>query len=110
MCKLQQYLAQDTSVIIATASPDNFVSGIVETLNLPDIFIIGTRICRHTGNIIGEECSRENKWIRVSNHAEKTGAKKIIAYGNEPDDLVLLKKADEGYIVNQQSIKPIKSS
>lgn len=105
-------------VLIATASPYQYVQSILEDLKIPFNKVIGTKLCEQpklgsasnlktlTGSMSGEECSRKEKWTRIESclSAEGINASKITAYGNDPDDIYMLQQADTGYVVADRVI------
>jgi len=91
-------------VIVATASPQIYVAAIVSSLGLEVDVVIGTNIDLEHGVIIGEECSREAKWVAVQEVLKTLGRIATTAFGNRPDDVYMLEQANRGYIVSGNSI------
>jgi HAD superfamily phosphoserine phosphatase-like hydrolase len=95
---------QGDVVIVATASPRIFVAAILDEMKVDLDKVIGTEIDLEMGQIIGEECSRQAKWNALSKELNKLRIQKTLAYGNAPDDIYMLKKVDEGFLVEGGSI------
>ena len=87
------------TVVIATASPRIYVTGILDELKVNRFKVIGTEIDLETGCILGEECSREVKWHTVTKELYNLEIGTITGYGNAPDDLFMLKQVDQGFLV-----------
>lgn len=87
------------TVVIATASPRIYVTGILDELKVNRFKIIGTEVDFETGFILGEECSREAKWLAISKEVSSLEVVSIMGYGNAPDDLFMLKQVDQGFLV-----------
>ena len=87
------------TVVIATASPRIYVTGILDELKVNRFKVIGTEIDLETGCIFGEECSREVKWHTVTKELYNLEIGTITGYGNAPDDLFMLKQVDQGFLV-----------
>lgn len=115
---LKQHVAEGDIVIIATASPWLYVQSILKTQGVPFDSIIGTELEIHdepsrnnqssrlSGYLLGEECSRNNKWLKIEAHILELGLPnyELVAYGNRPDDVDLLQQADTGYVVSGRKI------
>jgi HAD superfamily phosphoserine phosphatase-like hydrolase len=96
-------------VVIATASPRIYVTAILDELKVNRFKIIGTEVDFESGQILGTECSCEEKWNAVSNELQSYEFDKIRAYGNAPDDLFMLSQVDEGFIVKGQLVTHYKN-
>jgi phosphatidylglycerophosphatase C len=93
------------TVVIATASPRIYVTAILDELKIDRFKVIGTEIDFDAGLILGEECSREAKWIAVTKELQGLPSGETIAYGNAPDDLYMLAQVDKGFVVKGPSIR-----
>lgn len=87
------------NVVIATASPRIYVTGILDELKVNRFKVIGTEVDFEAGCILGEECSREVKWLSISKELNSLEVGSITGYGNAPDDLFMLKQVDQGFLV-----------
>ena len=104
MNELTAAQARGDMVMVATASPRLFVSGILDQLNICIEKVIGTEIDFETGAIIGDECSREAKWTAAFREIDSMACKRSLAYGNAPDDIFMLEQVDEGFLVKGQQV------
>lgn len=95
---------QGDIVIIATASPQIYVAAIVYAMGLEVDVVIGTNIDLKYGTIIGEECSREAKWLAVEEVLKTLSGNATTAFGNRPDDIYMLEQVDRGFVVSGDSI------
>jgi phosphoserine phosphatase len=107
MQKLNEANTNGKLVIIATASPRIYVSAILDAMQVKRFTVIGTEINFETGEIIGKECSREEKWNAIIQKTKKMNINIVSAYGNLPDDLFLLQRVVHGFIVKGPKIKKI---
>ncbi len=105
MEKLETANRRGDVVVIATASPRIYVSAILDKLNVRRLMVVGTEVDFDSGRIIGAECSREAKWDAVSREISSMNVDKLLAYGNAPDDVFMLKQVDEGFLVKGPKIK-----
>jgi len=104
MSKLEAANLREDIVIVATASPRVYVSAILDALDIKRCLVIGTEIDFLTGKIIGKECSRDAKWTAIVKETAGMKIKSITAYGNIPDDLFMLKKANNGFVIKGSKI------
>ncbi|ARU54692.1 MAG: haloacid dehalogenase-like hydrolase [Pseudomonadales bacterium] len=112
---LKQHRQQGDYILIATASPWQYVEAILSAQNIPFDKVIGTELSIASsasdnaalrGQINGEECSRDHKWQRIQETLIGAGFKpeSLTAFGNDPDDIPMLRQATLGYIVSGTDI------
>ena len=92
-------------VVIASATPEFVVRPIASRLSVDDV--VATRLAvedgRYTGRYEGRNVRGAEKLRRVE---ELLGGAPQFAYGNLPDDELLLRSAEESYVIRRGQIKP----
>jgi len=96
---------------IVTASPESYISGIVEKLGWPVKRVIGTTMVEQNGMLTGEiesECQEQEKVVRLKRvfSNDDQGYDIIQAYGNLPVDIPMLKMAKNSFYVLNEVVKP----
>jgi phosphatidylglycerophosphatase C len=100
-------------VWIVTASPEQYVAGIVKQLGWPVKRVIGTTIVEHNGRLTGDinsECQEEEKVLRLECIFRENKQTFSIeqAFGNLPVDIPMLKMANESFYVLDEVVKSYK--
>lgn len=95
---------------IVTASPESYISGIVEQLGWPVKRVIGTTIAEQNGMLTGEiesECQEQEKVVRLNSFFSANDERYDIiqAFGNLPVDIPMLKMADNSFYVLNKVVK-----
>ena len=120
---LKRHAESKDFLLIATASPWQYVQSILESLDIPFNKVIGTELASSsddghkegdieegdrvlTGSLVGEECSRDHKWQRIEACFKELniGDCPVVAYGNRPDDVQMLEQVNTGYVVSGRNI------
>jgi phosphatidylglycerophosphatase C len=96
---------------IVTASPESYISGIVEQLGWPVKRVIGTTIVEQHGTLTGEiesECQEQEKVVRLNSIFRGSNERYDIvqAFGNLPVDIPMLKMANNSCYVLNEVVKP----
>jgi HAD superfamily phosphoserine phosphatase-like hydrolase len=92
------------TVVVATASPRIYVTGILDELKVNRFKVLGTEVDLEAGCILGKECSREVKWLSITKELNSLEVDNITGYGNAPDDIFMLKQVDQGFLVKGLSV------
>ena len=106
--KMKHHHEQGHTIWVITASPQPYVKGLAESLDLPCERVIGTQLPSsfETFDLCDIECSGGKKVDRV-NALLSEGAfcfNTILAYGNLPWDDEMLSMAHEAYVVTNGKI------
>jgi len=96
---------------IVTASPESYISGIVDQLGWPVKRVIGTTMVEQNGMLTGEiesECQEQEKVVRLKRifRNDHQGYDIVQAYGNLPVDIPMLKMAKNSFYVLNEVVKP----
>ena len=106
--KMKYHHEQGHKIWIVTASPQPYVKGVAETLDLPYELVIGTQLPSgpELFDLSEIECSGGKKVDEVNARLTEGALyfNTILAYGNLPWDGELLSMADEGYVVTNGRI------
>lgn len=110
--ELESYAKRGFAVWIVTASPELFVSGIINALGWPVDRVIGTNMLHCKGILDGYfevECEWEQKVFRLHSEVEKTSEKVHIhaSYGNLPQDEKIISIAENRFEVRDGILKSI---
>ena len=103
--KLRLHKQQGCKICIATASPTEYVQGILDARKWPYDYLIGTSLTTIDGFLTGEfdvECSYCRKKNDIQNFVTKNKLKHaeyLAAYGNLPADYEMLKMVKQGIVV-----------
>ena len=104
MNRLLESVKNGDAVIVATASPQIYVDAILSSMGIRVDMVIGTKIDLDKGIIIGEECSRDAKWVAVREALKNFNCISTTGFGNSPDDEYMLEQVDRGFIVSGKNI------
>ena len=97
MC--EWYMKQkESSDIVVSASPDFLISEICNRLG---INCIASAVCPKTGKCLGNDCKGAEKVILLRKHYPDTKIGK--GYGDSESDIYLLRCAEEGFFVKNNS-------
>lgn len=98
--------------VVVTGSPESWVRTFCKHLGFELILVIGTQLESvgniYTGNFAGAECFGAEKRRRVWNLLNEFAQKgqypsHIISIGNLPDDVDMMRIADESYVVGKRN-------
>lgn len=103
--------AQGIEVWIITASPQEFIEGVVAQLEWPIKRVIGTLLKEENNvltGLISEECQTDEKVIRFNKlmKDEKIQCRVKEAYGNLPVDIPMLGLAEKKFCVTDGKLSP----
>jgi HAD superfamily phosphoserine phosphatase-like hydrolase len=94
------YEIQKKDDVLISASYDLWINKFAQKINIKNV--ISTKYDIKTGKIIGENCLKEEKLKRF----DKEFPNKIIkkSYSDSPNDIPLLKRAEQGFVVKDDKI------
>ncbi len=100
---IQKFKASDTSVVIVSASPENWIKPWADGLGLQ---LLATQLVineqKITGDIVGLNCYGPEKVCRIKNHYDLNDYNTIYAYGDSGGDTDMLN------ISSQPHFKPFR--
>ncbi len=102
VAQLAQHIARRDRVILATASPDIYVSSIAAKLGIPEVVCTQCELRddRITGRIIGENCHGSEKLRRLTMILSDSEWSNSVIYTDHHSDLPILQRARQGVLVN----------
>ncbi|ENW05701.1 HAD family hydrolase [Acinetobacter beijerinckii] len=105
--QLQLHQQKGDQVVLVSASVDLYLKPICNFLNI-ELICTQTEIKSGllTGNYISEDCSCEQKKIRIQQQYHLDDYQHIYAYGNSEEDLEMLSLADYPYMMGTDSPLP----
>ena len=105
----QLYLHQQRGdhIVLVSASVDLYLAPICELLNI-ELICTETEIRNGilTGRYSSQDCSREQKKLRILQRYNLEDYQYIYAYGNSKEDLDMLSLADHPYMMGQRKSLP----
>ena len=105
--QLQLHQKKGDQVVLVSASVDLYLKPICKFLNI-ELICTQTEIKSGllTGNYISEDCSCEQKKIRIQQQYNLDDYQHIYAYGNSEEDLEMLSLADYPYMMGTENPLP----
>lgn len=105
--QLQLHQQKGDQVVLVSASVDLYLKPICNFLNI-ELICTQTEIKSGllTGNYISEDCSCEQKKIRIQQQYNLDDYQYIYAYGNSEEDLEMLSLADYPYMMGTENPLP----
>ncbi|EPF80269.1 phosphoserine phosphatase [Acinetobacter gyllenbergii] len=102
--QLQQHQQRGDHIVLVSASVDIYLAPICEFLNI-ELICTQTEIKDGllTGRYRSEDCSREQKKLRILQQYNLADYQAIYAYGNSEEDLDMLSLADYPYMVGRDT-------
>ncbi|USA53693.1 HAD-IB family hydrolase [Acinetobacter sp. C32I] len=102
--QLQQHQQRGDHIVLVSASVDLYLTPICEFLNI-ELICTQTEIKDGllTGRYRSEDCSREQKKLRILQQYNLADYQAIYAYGNSEEDLDMLSLADYPYMVGRDT-------
>ena len=102
--QLQQHQQRGDHIVLVSASVDLYLTPICEFLNI-ELICTQTEIKDGllTGRYRSEDCSREQKKLRILQQYNLADYQAIYAYGNSEEDLDMLSLADYHYMVGRDT-------
>ncbi|NNP68790.1 HAD-IB family hydrolase [Acinetobacter sp. Ac_5812] len=102
--QLQQHQQRGDHIVLVSASVDIYLAPICEFLNI-ELICTQTEIKNGllTGRYRSEDCSREQKKLRILQQYNLADYQAIYAYGNSEEDLDMLSLADYPYMVGRDT-------
>lgn len=102
--QLQQHQQRGDHIVLVSASVDLYLTPICEFLNI-ELICTQTEIKDGllTGRYHSEDCSREQKKLRILQQYNLADYQAIYAYGNSEEDLDMLSLADYPYMVGRDT-------
>ena len=113
MTKVHEYRRQGAELVVATASLEAFVRGLLEEKGIDVNRIIGTKVGTNgglcNGELSGGECVGMLKAERVRTILERHyRGYQVIALGNLPADRAMMELADQAFVVDGVNIAPFR--
>ncbi|MFW1953038.1 HAD-IB family hydrolase [Acinetobacter beijerinckii] len=105
--QLQLHQQKGDQVVLVSASVDLYLKPICNFLNI-ELICTQTEISSGllTGNYVSEDCSCEQKKIRILQQYNLDDYQYIYAYGNSEEDLEMLSLADYPYMMGTENSLP----
>ncbi|MDF2418583.1 HAD-IB family hydrolase [Acinetobacter beijerinckii] len=105
--QLQLHQQKGDQIVLVSASVDLYLKPICNFLNI-ELICTQTEIKSGllTGNYISEDCSCEQKKIRIQQQYNLDDYQYIYAYGNSEEDLEMLSLADYPYMMGTENPLP----
>lgn len=105
--QLQQHQQRGDDIVLVSASVDIYLAPICEFLNI-ELICTQTEIKNGllTGRYRSEDCSREQKKLRILQQYNLKDYQAIYAYGNSEEDLDMLSLADYPYMMGAEKVLP----
>lgn len=99
---LNCHLVQKHRVVLATASVDIYVRDIAKRLSIHEVVctLIEVRNGLITGRLVGKNCHGMEKIRRLEEFLSPSELQRAVFYTDHHSDLPLLKKVEEGFLVN----------
>lgn len=110
--QLQQHQQRGDHIVLVSASIDLYLDSICKLLNI-ELICTQTEIKNGvlTGHYRSEDCSCEQKKLRILQKYNLANYQSIYAYGNSEEDLEMLSLADYAYMVGtKQALPPLKDT
>jgi HAD superfamily hydrolase (TIGR01490 family) len=105
--QLKQHQALGDDVILVSASIDIYLKYICQILNIELICsLTEIKNSQYTGQYTSEDCSHEQKKMRVIHQYAIDQYQQIFAYGNSHEDHAMLSMADIPYLTTQKTALP----
>ncbi|MCH7314331.1 HAD-IB family hydrolase [Acinetobacter sp. ANC 3882] len=107
LSQLQQHQQRGDHIVLVSASVDLYLAPICEFLNI-DLICTQTEAQDGllTGSYSSEDCSCEQKKIRILQNYNLDDYHAIYAYGNSEEDLDMLSLADHAYMMGEEKVLP----
>ncbi|ENX41083.1 HAD-IB family hydrolase [Acinetobacter sp. NIPH 2100] len=107
LSQLQQHQQRGDHIVLVSASVDLYLTPICEFLNI-DLICTQTEAQDGllTGSYNSEDCSCEQKKIRILQNYNLDDYHAIYAYGNSEEDLDMLSLADYAYMMGEEKALP----